>query len=52
MSRFEGFTQVELDAIRDGLLGETELEPTEDPSFPSRIRIAQDLVNEIDLDAL
>lgn len=48
MSRFDAFSEDELDAISDGLLGEAELNPHEDESFPARIAVAQALLYELE----
>lgn len=46
--RWGAFTRRELDAVRDGLLDETSIDPREDPSFPDRIATASYLVSQID----
>lgn len=48
VKRFAGFSQDERAAIRDGLLGEADIDPNEDPTFPPRIAAAQALIAELD----
>lgn len=49
-NRFAAFSPVERDAIRDGLLGEADLNPDEDPFFAERVWIAERLIAELDLE--
>jgi hypothetical protein len=46
--RWAAFTYVERAAIRDGLVGESEIDPNEDPTFPERIAKADRMIAEID----
>lgn len=46
-SRFAEFSNEELEAIRDGLLGEAELAETEEPDIAARVALATSLLDEI-----
>lgn len=46
--RFSAFTAEERAAIADGLMGEADLDPTEDPAFPKRVEVANGLLDELE----